>query len=358
VKRVFGRGAGVVLAVAGGLSTWLAIAAGGARALAQVAPEEAPPAGVVTSLTLFAGTASGLWRSRDWGRRWERVEGRVTGVKLDSLGAARTILPLGPPVYAGGDGGFFYSEDFGETWERRAEGSAALCVMPSRYPQADATVFLGTATGLLKSEDAGRTFKPTPLSGTPVYRIEWPGPALVLATGRGVLFSPDSGKTFSGPGAGLPSGDVQALALSSFFAVDPVLFAGVGGQGVHRSSDGGKTWTACGLEGQTVSDLVWLGPFLYAAADQGVFRSEDAGKSWTSLAKGLPGAAVRRLLFPLAPAAGVEAFVGTDQGIYHTPDAGLHWQPSGLKDESILALATFPPPAPVLAGKDSKGKKK
>jgi photosystem II stability/assembly factor-like uncharacterized protein len=346
VRRPSAHGAGLVFAALGTLS-----------AFAQ-APAQAPPAGVVTSLTLFAGTAAGLWRSRDWGGRWERVEGRVTGVKLDSLGAARTIMPLGPPVYVGGDGGLFYSEDFGETWERRAEGVAALSLVTSRYPQADPTVFLGTAGGLLKSEDAGRTFKPTTLTGTAVFRLEWPGPALVVATGRGVLISSDSGKTFTGPGKGLPSGDVLGLALSSFFAMDPVLFAGLAGPGVYRSSDGGTTWTPSGLEGHTVSDLLWLGPFLYAASDQGVFRSEDAGKTWTSLTKGLPGVAARRLLFPLAPAAGAEAFVGTDSGIYRTPDAGLHWQPAGLEGEAILALATFPPPAPLLNTKSRKKEEK
>ena len=30
---------------------------------------------VVTTLTIFAGTETGLWRSADWGYRWERVEG-------------------------------------------------------------------------------------------------------------------------------------------------------------------------------------------------------------------------------------------------------------------------------------------
>ena len=37
---------------------------------------------VVTSLTLFAGTPSGLWRSTNWGGKWERVVGRPDGVSL------------------------------------------------------------------------------------------------------------------------------------------------------------------------------------------------------------------------------------------------------------------------------------
>jgi hypothetical protein len=52
-------------------------------------------------------------------------------------------------------------------------------------------------------------------------------------------------------------------------------------------------------------------------------------------------------MFPLAPAAGVEAFLGTDDGIFRTTDGGQHWQRAGLEGRTILSLATFPaaPPA-------------
>ena len=60
---------------------------------------------LVTSLTLFAGTPEGLWRSEDWGGSWERVVGSPSGVRLESLGAARAIVPLGPQVYVAGEGG-------------------------------------------------------------------------------------------------------------------------------------------------------------------------------------------------------------------------------------------------------------
>jgi photosystem II stability/assembly factor-like uncharacterized protein len=165
------------------------------------------------------------------------------------------------------------------------------------------------------------------------------------------MVSSDAAATFRGPGAGMPVAEVRALALSSFFAVDPVIFAGVGDRGVFRSSDAGATWTAAGLDGKTVRDLVWLGPLLYAATDQGLFRSENAGRAWSPLGEGLNGRAVLRLLFPLAPASGAEAFAGTDKGIFRTTDGGLNWTRAGLSEERILCLATFPPPAPVLGGK-------
>ncbi len=321
-------------------------------AAAQVPePTPAPLPPFVTSLTIFAGTGEGLWRSLDWGRSWELVRGRSSGVPLDALGAARSILPLGPQVFVAGKGGFFLSSDFGETWQRRGPAFDATCLLISRYPQSDPTVFIGTAEGLLKSVDAGQTYRPTGLVDTAIHRLEWPGPALVAATGGGVRVSLDGGGSFSGPGTGMEGGAVKAIALSSFFAVDPVMFAAPAAGGVFRSGDGGRTWAPAGLAGEQVYDLVWLGPFLYAAGAGGFFRSEDAGKNWTRLSDS-PGRP-SRLLFPLAPAAGLEAFLSTDRGVFRTADAGAHWHPAGLEGKEVFLVATFPPPEPMT----KKGKK-
>jgi photosystem II stability/assembly factor-like uncharacterized protein len=297
---------------------------------------------VVTSLTLFAGTAEGLWKSGDWGATWEDVAKTKGGAVLETLGATRGLLPLGPQVWAGGDGGLYLSEDFGVIWKRLYDGASVNVLMTSRYPQADPTVFLGTAKGLVRSEDGGTTFRASSVAPA-VTRIDWPGPALVLATAAGVLISED-GQSFRDRGQGLPEGEVRAMAVSSFFAVDPVLFAG-GDFGVYRSSDAGRTWKATKFTGK-IHDLVWLGPFLYAAGEGGVFRSDDVGETWTRLSEGLGPRTAFRLMFPHAPAAGLEAFVGTEDGIFRTVDGGQHWQRAGLDGKRTLALATFPPPAP------------
>jgi photosystem II stability/assembly factor-like uncharacterized protein len=299
---------------------------------------------VVTTLTIFAGTETGLWRSADWGYHWERVEGGRGGESLRDIGAVRTILALGPRVYVGAETGLYVSDDFGQIWKRGALTVPVSAVLPSRYPQSDPTVFAATSAGLLRSPDGGQTFAATSVRDARVHRLEWPGPALVIATARGVLVSKDGAATFTGPGAGLPAGDVRAMALSSFFIVDPVLFAAVGATGVHRSSDGGATWKASGLDGHSVTDLVWLGPFLYATSDRGFFRSEDAGRTWAPLGEGLKGVVPVRILFPLAPESGAEAFLGTAQGVYRTADGGMRWESAGLKDEKVLCIGTFPPP--------------
>lgn len=299
---------------------------------------------IVTTLTLFAGTAEGLWRSTDWASSWERVHGRTSGVRLDGLGSAWAVKPLATEVWLGGNGGLYRSEDFGETWEALSLTPGIRDLLLSRWPLADPTVFAGTAEGLLRSRDGGRTFERTALSGSVVHRLEWPGPALVVACDRGLLVTKDEGTSFEGPGRGLPPGPVYAMALSSYFSVDPVLFAAPATGGVFRSSDGGATWTGAGLGGEVVGDLVWLGPFLYAAGEKGFYRSQDAGDSWSRLAES-PGRPIR-LLFPLAPAAGLEAFLATDRGLFRTADAGEHWAPAGFAGRFVLTVATFPPPEP------------
>jgi hypothetical protein len=308
-----------------------------------------PPAetqALVTALTIFAGTPSGLWRTADWGAHWDRVRGKGAGESLDDLGAVHAVSCLGSRVWVAGDGGLRVSLDFGTTWQRRRDG-VSLAVLTSRYFEADPTVLLGTPEGLLRSEDGGIRFTATAIREVAAHRMEWPGPALLVATSSGVRKTLDAGRTLIPTDAGLPQSVVRSLAVSSFFQVDPVAFAGFGdGGGLYRSSDGGKSWSTSGLQGRSVNDLYWLGPFLYAATDGGLYRSEDAGRNFNSLSVGLPlGTAATVLLFPLAPDSGNEVFLGTDRGLFHSLDGGSSWQTTGLKDEVVLALATFPPPA-------------
>ena len=319
----------------------------GLAALAAAAagvPQQSGTGPIVSSLTLFAGTGEGLFRSTDWSRTWKRVEGSFSGAKLEGLGAARALVLLTTQVWVGGDG-IYASDDFGDSWVQRARTRGIALLLPSRWPQSDATVFAGTGFGLLRSRDGGKTFEATALGGEAVYRAEWPGPALVVACDRGVVVSVDEGQSFAGPGDGLPRGPVRAMVLSSYFAADPVMFAGPDSGGAYRSNDGGASWKPVGLTGERIGDFAWLGPFLYAAGDAGFYRSEDAGATWTKLSAS-PGRP-RRLLFPLAPAAGLEAFLATDQGLFRTRDTGVHWEPAGFQGQEVLVVATFPAPETV-----------
>ncbi len=296
---------------------------------------------LVPRLSLFAGTSEGLWRSIDWGLSWERMGGGSGGAGPESIGAVRAVRALGPQVWLGGDGGSYLSEDWGETWTRLSSTPGVTVVLPSRWPQADPTVFVGTGSSLLRSRDGGHTLEPTALGRGGISRIEWPGPSLLVACDGGLFVSDDEGAHFTGPGRGLPDEGVNAMVMSSFFGIDPVVFVAPGSGGVFRSPDGGRSWQSVGLDRERVYDLVWIDRFLYAAGQAAIYRSEDAGARWTTLSTS-PGRP-SRLLFPLD---GIEGFLATDRGVFHTPDAGSHWEPAGLAGLDVLTIATFPAPDP------------
>ena len=197
----------------------------------------------------------------------------------------------------------------------------------------------------MKSTDRGLTFQPSPVTGV-VRQMAWPGPTMALAGENGLQLS-DNGLADVRAAVGLPPGPVSSMVLSSYFAADPVVFAGPQSGGLYRSTDGGRSFAPAGLEGRTVRDLAWLGPLLYALTDDGLQRSDDGGRRFERLGQGLSGRDLRRLFFPHAPGSAAELFVATDDGVYHSQDGGLRFERSGLRGQPVDLLATFPPPDPV-----------
>ena len=274
-------------------------------------------------------------------------------MRLDGLGAARAIVPLANQVWLGGDGGLYVSEDFGETWAPVSLDAAGI-----RWPAAvalaavaDPTVFAGTGDGLLRSRDGGKSFEPTALSGTAVHRLEWPGPALVVACDRGRAGRrSDEGARFSGPGQGLPAGPGARDGALVVLRGGPgavrrarvrrrlPLVGRRGDAGRRRASTARRWATSCG----------W-GRSSTRRAERGFYRSQDAGASWTRLAAS-PGRP-SRLMFPLAPARGPRGVPGHRPGPVPDADAGEHWEPAGFAGQDVLTVATFPPPEPTRAAK-------
>ncbi len=125
------------------------------------------------------------------------------------------------------------------------------------------------------------------------------------ATGGGLWKSTDSGASWKCVTDGfLHSSSVGAIGISD--SNPDVIYIGMGerdirgdiseGDGVYKSTDGGKTWTHMGLEKtMTVSriavdpknpDVVYvaaLGQVYKPGPDRGVFKSTDGGRTWTKV---------------------------------------------------------------------------
>lgn len=186
-------------------------------------------------------------------------------------------------------------------------------------------------------------------------------PSLVIvATATGGLWeSTNHGTTWTPIFDGQPTGTFGVVAIAP--SNPNVIWAGTGeqnnrqssswGNGVYRSTDGGKTWTHLGLDetraiGRIVvdpanPDVAWvgaLGNLWKPSAERGVYKTTDGGKSWRKVLfvdtltgvvdmaidphdpRTLYAALYQRLRQPCCYNGG-----GPGSGIYKSTDGGEHW---------------------------------
>jgi|GEM_PF-1545447 len=151
----------------------------------------------------------------------------------------------------------------------------------------------------------------------------------------------------------VPSGgSVAALAISPAYATDHTVFAGIRGEGLYHSADGGISWAPTGAGPWAFVDLALSPTFptdqtLFALAGMSpagyhVYRSLDAGANWEDVA----AVAAGRALIPspdfahdqtvyLLTGATIPTYVSTDGGA--TFDTAGGW--FATRDVSALAFS-------------------
>lgn len=159
----------------------------------------------------------------------------------------------------------------------------------------------------------------------------------------GVFRSEDAAGTWSLEAAGVY---VRGLSLSP--AAPETIFVSLTGPrnvGLHRSDDGGDTWTPLDVPGDyayphpTDPDVVYAS--LAGDSGGGLWRSEDRGQSWTSITSGLTDTQVRELVFD--PTDPLTMYVGTNSGsIFASSDGGDNWSFVAQPTDMIQTLAINP----------------
>jgi len=178
----------------------------------------------------------------------------------------------------------------------------------------------------------------------------------------GVWKTTDAGRTWKPIFDDQPTGSIGALAIAP--SKPDVIYVGSGeglqrpdlstGDGVYKSTDGGKTWTNTGLrDGQQISAIVVdpknpdrvfvavLGHPYGANKERGVYRSTDGGKTWEQVLSKDENTGAVCLAFDPANSQTVyaalwesrqgpwenAAWQGAGSGLFKSVDGGTTWKP-------------------------------
>jgi photosystem II stability/assembly factor-like uncharacterized protein len=221
----------------------------------------------------------------------------------------------------------------------------------------------GRSGQLLLSTDDGHTWRPATIESTGAYIITLAiGPEGVLYAGgmsgfagypSGVFHSTDEGESWQYIGLG--SANVSAILADT----GGIIIAGingytdVGGPELHRSTDGGETWTRI-LEHRQLKLIIALAKDsadnFWLAQTESLLRSTDRGGTWDSVTSmfRVPKSAVTA--FTVRPDGSL--LVGTTSGPYLSTDDGASWTiSSGWPDSAdVLGFAVFD--TTIIAGTD------
>jgi photosystem II stability/assembly factor-like uncharacterized protein len=296
-------------------------------------PTGATALAIETNDNVYAGTdGNGVFRTTDGGSTWVAVEGG------SRVGRVVSLAVRGRLIVAGTLAGLFVATD-GATWERADVGIPARIQCLGVAP--DGAAFAGTAEGeIFKTVDNGNrwTRVATDLNslGLGIFSLCCDRDGRVIAsTARGFFRSTDNGETWNKVVNGLPNiYPADAERVSPAFAVGTAgeLFAALYSNLVHRSTDGGASWSAFGQGVNTNTDrmrsiaIAPNGTLLLGtdANKRGALRSTDGGATWSTTTNGtdpayveLVGADRRGNLFASTR--------GVPSKLYRSTDNGESW---------------------------------
>lgn len=261
------------------------------------------------SRVLYEGGFDGLFRSDDDGARWQHDQTLVDYVV--GLGVSPEYAKDSSVAVATYVKGAYLSTDRGDRWTRIDDGLSAELAAGNKFAPVrrlhnitfsptygtDHTLFSATWDRFLKSTDGGKHWALIPVAppppGTslrqfvlgvsPAYRTDH---TLFLGTRQGNIYRSDrAGDAESWQEVGNVHTRVRSFAFDPGFPTRPVIFVGTE-EGVRRSTDGGRTWTATGPTGETnlaISPDFARDGTVFAGTFQGLYVTRDGGETWSEI---------------------------------------------------------------------------
>lgn len=245
---------------------------------------------------LFAGTAGGMFRSKDDGNTWIAINSGLTNLNVQAILIESNQILIGTPA-----SDVFRSTDDGESWSSIGIGRietvrSGLTTTTAAKPTPNTVVrsltiqnqfiFAATDDGIYRTDDLGKNWHPIKDVGVPPPPIQT---TVTLGTSRFVLLQ---GQVYRSTDLGqnwiLKALPTNKTAFS--LAVDQTqtkLFA-IAGDGTYESSDQGDTWnfstqTRIKLPEQAIRSVAALTSNLFAILNGKVYRSSNQGETWVEM---------------------------------------------------------------------------
>jgi photosystem II stability/assembly factor-like uncharacterized protein len=279
--------------------------------------------------------------------------------------------------------GAWFSGDLGDTFERPISKAGlyleTAILSICKHPQRPGIMLAGTDRGIYRWQFSEKHWfhEPSPMdaAGYSIWTLMRADsdPKVMLAGTRPAEFwrSDDEGKTWKmmlapieadGDNAtrasrGYSDGRLMRVTSMMFDPKDRnTIWAGIEIDAIHRSADGGKTWTrlANGLISDDIHDLAIFDHdgkrVLFAPTNKGLHRSDDNGATWRFTELASPWQYTRRVT-PRADNSGV-VFLTNGNGppgdsgkLWRSRDWGETWEDAGLPgalNSTVWCVATDP----------------
>ena len=306
---------------------------------------------------VYAGSASGVYKSTDAGRRWRAMNAGLTEPYVVDLAIDQRnpdVLYAATSNYAANSSGVFKSMNAGRTWRRMSStdnDNDVVALAP--HPRNSRVVYAGTDQGVYKSSNAGASWRKvtTHPHAARVFTIalDPQRPATVYAgSGGGVFKSTDAGRSWEKRNVGLLPNETAnqnelAEGFVSAIVVDPrrpqTLYVGCE-KGIFKSTDGARTWRGVnsGLHAWNGSfryvdslaidpndmQTLYAGTAAFGTAGPGLVKTTNGGRRWNAIR--LPvGDSV--LALALEPTSSKTVYVGMSSGAkaFKSMDGGHTW---------------------------------
>lgn len=331
----------------------------------RISPEKSEELLAVTAVAydprdpnqLYAGTTHLPWKTTDGGKTWNSIH---VGM-LDDSDVFSIYVNLNQPdqVFASACSGIYRTATAGQQWQKfmGIPGTQRRTHVVRQDPQIPDILYAGTTVGLLKSTDAGATWKLVNALQVNWLVIDPANPQTIYfaAENSGLWKSTDRGDSIRPLNAGFVNRIVNRMTASGKRVYVNTIQDGVSG-GLFYSEDGGSTWRRDGksvvLDGPVLTSLSSAPEGdtpLFAATENQLLKSSDGGKTWLTvpvLARGRKGAPLTSLRGKVLSLQTLRngkpvLLMGHSSGLYRSIDLGASWQRLLLEPVPTAVSAIF-----------------